>query len=278
MTGNATKKWWTVEKWLEVLAFSNEPAALLEIIEGLPPRQRPRPWSIRRLLWALQCSPAPGADLVAIDLPKLVPGLDEQIEWLEAIVAHDSEAVHETCKAIIWDPPRAATINLHTPSSEIFVERLAYVFRTDKRARADLFVKLKTQLSIPVQRLLAHVFVDMADDDEVWAAAPLMLSNEQRPNGHIYEMIERRVTARVPVEGLANTVEIVPRLAAPLRRKLFEMLLNDPYRDQAAQRMLVMIDELRDEHGRPDDEPRHPWLASGVPWPLVEKPPAPWTL
>ena len=191
--------------------------------------------------------------------------------WLEAVVAHDSEAVVEACLTVLWNPALAAKVELHIPSGEAFVERLAGVFSTDAAARANLLAKLETQLPAPVQRLVAGVLVEMADDDEVWLAALLMLKNAQRSARHIDEMIERRVTDRVSVEGWAHAHEIVPRPAAPLRRRLFEMVLDDRQRDQAARRMLVKIDELRDEYGRPDDEPRHPWLASGVPWPLLRQ-------
>jgi hypothetical protein len=37
----------------------------------------------------------------------------------------------------------------------------------------------------------------------------------------------------------------------------------------AAARCLRHIDELRDEYGMPDSEPRHPDLASAKPWPIL---------
>lgn len=180
----------------------------------------------------------------------------------------------EACLTVLWNPTRAAKVELHNPSGEALVERLARVFSVEETARADLLAKLETQLPAPVQRLLASVFVEMADDDEVWLAALLMLSNTQRPAQHIDVMIERLVTDKVPVEGWAHAYEIVPRPAAPLRRRLFEMVVDDRQRDQAARRLLVRIDRLRDEYGRPDEEPRHPWLASEVPWPIVGPQPA----
>lgn len=39
-------------------------------------------------------------------------------------------------------------------------------------------------------------------------------------------------------------------------------------RDSAA-RVLREIDRVRDESGAPEDEPRHPDLASGKPWPIL---------
>ena len=39
-------------------------------------------------------------------------------------------------------------------------------------------------------------------------------------------------------------------------------------RDFAA-RVLREIDRIRDENGGPEDEPRHPDLAAGKPWPII---------
>lgn len=41
----------------------------------------------------------------------------------------------------------------------------------------------------------------------------------------------------------------------------------------AAARYLTEIDHIRDEHGRPDAEPRHPDLASGKAWPIMSPDP-----
>jgi hypothetical protein len=46
------------------------------------------------------------------------------------------------------------------------------------------------------------------------------------------------------------------------------MSVSDLERNEAAKSVLEWIDELRDKYGRPVDEPRHPCLESGIPWPL----------
>ena len=47
------------------------------------------------------------------------------------------------------------------------------------------------------------------------------------------------------------------------------MALANNAQSALAERCLVAIDKLRDAYGRIDDEPRHPDIASGRPWPLV---------
>jgi hypothetical protein len=45
--------------------------------------------------------------------------------------------------------------------------------------------------------------------------------------------------------------------------------LAEDAQSRLAEACLVEIEELRDEHGRVDDEPRHPDISSGQPWPIV---------
>jgi len=267
----AHDSWWAVEEWLELLALSSEPEELLGILSNLP-KNFIGPRRLERVLNGLKNSPAPGADEVLLQLAELVPGLDHNPAWLEAALAQSSEAMLEACVAILWDPSRAAKVDLHHPAGKAFVAKLACMFSTDATARAGLLAKLGTTLAAPVQRLLARVVLEMADDDDLLLAYMSILSNDQQPPHYLYELIKHRVTDSVPLDAAGSTYEIVPSSAAALRRRLFEMVLYDRQRDRMARGLLVWIDDHRDRYGRPDDEPRHPWLASDAPWPIVEQP------
>jgi hypothetical protein len=59
----------------------------------------------------------------------------------------------------------------------------------------------------------------------------------------------------------------VPSSAEELRRRLLEVRMHDPTRARSATVALKLIDCLRDKYGYPDDEPRHPNIASGHDWP-----------
>jgi len=54
-----------------------------------------------------------------------------------------------------------------------------------------------------------------------------------------------------------------------VRAKLFQMVLSDPTRRNAAFSILGQVEVWRIEHGRPDSEPRHPMIESGEPWPPI---------
>lgn len=83
-----------------------------------------------------------------------------------------------------------------------------------------------------------------------------------------YRAVEYVATERIPSRDWLGGVEILPAPVAELRRDLLAICTDGGSSDVAA-RYLREIDEIRDIHGLPEDEPRHPNFASGVSWPLL---------
>jgi hypothetical protein len=54
-----------------------------------------------------------------------------------------------------------------------------------------------------------------------------------------------------------------------LRKELFNMISSGSAEASLAKQCLIALDEVRDEHGAPESEPRHPDIQSGKPWPIV---------
>jgi hypothetical protein len=84
------------------------------------------------------------------------------------------------------------------------------------------------------------------------AASLRQVAVGQRPSE---DWIGATVSFRVDVTGL--------------RRKLFRMISGPTPGASLAKECLNAIDELRDEYGAPESEPRHPDIESGQPWPIV---------
>jgi len=83
-----------------------------------------------------------------------------------------------------------------------------------------------------------------------------------------FNRFDSLVTEHIPVEGSQGAYNVAPLPAVELRQRLLAMTTDGGPTDAAA-RCLRHIDQLRDEHGMPDSEPRHPDLASGRPWPIL---------
>ena len=63
------QNWWEWEGWLELLPFSDRPAATLDALELIEPSRR-HPWQLRRLLSALGYAPTAEADEILTLLQK----------------------------------------------------------------------------------------------------------------------------------------------------------------------------------------------------------------
>ena len=113
---------------------------------------------------------------------------------------------------------------------------------------------------------LAHAIAEHPDADDL-----IMLIESEIKTGRSIvglRFIESVVTAHMPSEHWQGASEIVPIPAVKLRRKLLALTTNGRTDDPAA-RCLNSIDKIRDLHGAPETEPRHPDLASCRPWPIL---------
>ncbi len=70
-----------------------------------------------------------------------------------------------------------------------------------------------------------------------------------------------------PYGTSGNAYTVSPLGCNAVRKRPFEMVISDPRRKESAFALLGQIEVWRLEHGRPADEPRHPVVESGVPWP-----------
>jgi hypothetical protein len=118
--------------------------------------------------------------------------------------------------------------------------------------------------------ILARAVAESPDEDGLL----LLVRFEKELKGAFLagQTIERLVTAHVPASDWAGAYNVVPVPAGSLRQKLLALTTDGGPADAAA-RWLRQIDWIRDEHGMPEAEPRHPDLASGMPWPIMRPDP-----
>lgn len=111
---------------------------------------------------------------------------------------------------------------------------------------------------------------DMAGTEQgerLLLAALDLLGDGRQHQYQAMQAIEARVVAHEPAG--ASTYYRVPSAAPELRQRLFEKAREG---SKVASGLLSSIDEWRDELGRPQNELRHPDLASGSAWPILEAP------
>jgi hypothetical protein len=120
----------------------------------------------------------------------------------------------------------------------------------------------------PCHRLIEDVLVESPDTRSILAIVRRYGSTGKKIN--LYSAMEHVALERRPVSGSSNAYELHSVDIGDLRRQLFAMVTANGPDKALAMRALVTLDELRDEHGRPELEPRHPDINSGIPWPCIE--------
>jgi hypothetical protein len=263
-------RWFIVGQWLDLLALSDNPMEVVDLVKDLPDRVKLRRGLVG-LLMALQYSPSKDAENTLIALAEAIPSLQADIEWFRAICDQGSEASHEFLYSILWDPIKTKSLTTSGHSDKVFANTMAKMLRNNPKIKKDFIGKLSTPLAHTMAEVLGYIIQQLIDDEEIMSTSLMLLRNKVRIPYSLKEAIEDHVTHKEPPkeEGQGYySYYIFPSSALKLRRQLLEMSVSDLERNEAAKSVLEWIDELRDKYGRPVDEPRHPCLESGIPWPL----------
>ena len=263
-------EWFRVGQWLELLALSDNPIEVVDLVKDLPDKIKLRRGLVG-LLGALQHSPSKDAENTLIVLAESIPSLLADIEWFRAICHQGSEASHEFLYSILWDPIKTKGLTSSGHSDEVFANTMANMLRNNPNIKKDFIKKLSTPLAHAMAEVLGSIIQQLIDDEEIMLASLMLLRNKKNMPYSLRQAIESHVTRKEPAneEGRGSYIyHVVPSSDVKLRRRLLEISVSDIERNEAAKSVLEWIDELRDEYGRPGDEPRHPCLESGIPWPL----------
>jgi hypothetical protein len=260
-----TDDWYRVAQWLELLALSDDPMQVMDLVKDLPEHMQ-QERTFDRILNGLRYSPSEDAEKTLLALAEAFPDLEKNGDWLKAMHDQLTETSYRFFYEILWDPNKAQHYTNHTRwSRDPFVNIIEKIIRGNPKLKQDFIEKLETPLAHHLGAIIGLIVQRFDDDDEITQASLMLLRN----GGLMPYGIEDYVTHRKPVDENNNMFNIVPSSAVEIRKRLLDMSVNDPERNEAASRVLAAIDELRNEHGRPEDEPRHPDLDSGIPWPLV---------
>ena len=122
----------------------------------------------------------------------------------------------------------------------------------------------------PPKSILESALIEFANPAIIRALVQGYAAEHRPYDGGLAHALRNAALGRRSVEGwTANAYEVFSVSLADLRRELFGVALAKDAQSLLAEACLVEIEELRDEHGRVDDEPRHPDISSGQPWPII---------
>ncbi|MET2830956.1 NACHT domain-containing protein [Mesorhizobium shangrilense] len=270
------KEWWVAQQeryelneWLRLLPVSDRPAAVLDGFNLLPDDHH-RISDLAGMIGALGDTPdAQGLELL-FELARRDPRIVEHHQWLYAVLSRrEPEMVIglvEFC--------HAAGIASKKVETWYAARSIAPLVAANPTLREELAKRYDVGLSNPANSLVEQIFADEADGNAVLAM--IRHRGGGRMDGTLRMAIEHAVTARRYQNDEGTQYEIYPINAAPLRKALFVTVCEGGAIAGLAKDALAVIDETRDRYGFPEDEPRHPDVASNFPWP-PEAVPDRWT-
>ncbi len=251
-----------LHSWLCLLAFTTDISRTVDIVRALPEQHR-TPRALEELLEALGDAPGDEADEVIFGLAAADPRLYAHRDWLTAAFRRRSLS---SATRLIGLVAQGAFDRGGEMSARDIWTRIANLIGEHPELRAKVYGLFDRGLCVPGGMLLAQAVAENPDEEGLIMLVELDIEHKHALTTWL--TIERVLTKRLPIEDWEGSYEVQPVSASKLRRKLLAMT-TDGSRGDVAARYLNKIDEIRDQFGTSESEPRHPNLASGKAWPIV---------
>ena len=258
---------WRLNIWLRLLPFTERPGSILDVFDRLEGR-RLEPWNLRELLNALSYAPSAEAENVLSELAKRDERFLHQYDWLTALTKRNTLT--------------AARILLELVCSESFPDRpsshdgldlskaLSAFMTSQEQFRKEVYERFSSVTDGSAKSIIGYAIAETAD-----AQGVLLLAREGAAQNKplratsVYSALRYVLIGWTPMEA-SGTQQLYSLPAPELRRELFKMIVNGTAAEsRMAAECLTAIDEIRDDYGHVDMEPRHPDITTGVPWPQI---------
>ncbi|CAN7493890.1 NACHT domain-containing protein [Rhizobium sp. LjRoot254] len=247
--------------WLRLLPFAAPVSDLPAIVRGMPDAQR-YPRMLEELVGGLSSSSSDDAEGVAFTLAEEDPRLYQNDQWRATALGFRTVSAARR----LVDLTFSGALDGKSYDGWRWQGELGGLISKFSEIRAYVYDLLNDG---PTTKQLALLAGAVAEDPDTEGILLLIdFEMKTRRSFITWRSIQSAVTEHVPAENWEGAYDIVPVAATELRRKLLAMTGRGGEDDPAA-RCLNLIDKLRDEHGAPESEPRHPDLASRRPWPIL---------
>jgi hypothetical protein len=271
--GDANKAWhkrqntWEIEPWLELLPFTDAPERVFEGLEKVKAFYT-KDWAQRweRVLSAVAWVPDAEGEALLARLARAHKNISGEFEWMRAILRRDTPAavllfVDLLCEGIFGQSPNGVD---------------AWHVGRDLAQYVAKFPELKPKLEMRLdaappgskaRAALEDLFSEIASESDVLAMIDRYASEGRTYDQQMASAVYAVTIDQVPIPESSNTYNLHPRSVKDIRHALFARLTAKLPQAALAKRCLKSIDKLRDEHGIAANDPRHPDVLSGKPWP-----------
>jgi hypothetical protein len=253
---------WEIQGWLELLPFTDRPTATIEGVE-LVLSAFPYPQPMERVVSALGDAPDEGTERILAELMRRYPRLASQHDWVRTIVKRGSEAAGIMLMDITADGPGASGADSYWIGREL----LALIQRRPN-LRPELLRRYRAASGGNGQVVFEYAIAELGDAEAILTLVRSYAARGQAFDGLLENAIREAALSKEPAGGWPGAYELRPVPLPQLRKDLFALLQSTTANTASlAEHCLNAIDELRDEYGSSEFEPRHPDVESDLPWP-----------
>ena len=255
---------WKPGLWLEMLPFSDRPYSLLEALEMIG-QANVIPWQLRDTLRSLGHAPDNVAEDILFELAERMPELYEEQDWCIAVFNRKtSSASIKFCEIAVSNPDI-----VHNHGSYFCETKLVDFIKEEPAFRSKLLCFYNDEKYNLNESFIEQTLAKVADVKTILTMINRYVKQRRSFDSNLETAIESIVLEKRSSPDWEGAFEIHGVEATDLRNKLFNLTYSDNPAAHLAAICLNRIDELRDEHGCLDMEPRHPNIETGLPWVFI---------
>lgn len=257
-----------IKQLLIALMFSDDLNLATQRIREFIPQLKPS-WERREILVPLAASAVP--ERIALLLEAFPDSNNDTYwhEWTTALGLLPAAGQRAIVEALITNPKWTASRTHAEFRVHGVMDALAPVIQSDASLRQRLNDVVRLDSDLPMRTFARHLLIAVGDAESAKTALDAALAHPTLRS--FAEAAIRRARWYSHPDRRRLPDYNVPQSLAPVRARLLEVAHHGEESERAwATRLLSMIDSQVEESGSyPIDEPRHPNLASGLPWPIV---------
>lgn len=252
-------------RWVELLAFSERPAAILDEVASLDQPRLKQPYQLRGLLAALGASAEPEVEDVLLHFATLIPGLAQEHEWISALRTRGTESSGRALLRLLQEGIFDGSGRTDTEALGAYLAQLA---KNVPGFRTEMVGLLDNLGRDPSASVIERAMLMLSDTESILSLVHYYAGTGQSGDG-LYMSIREVAVDERPSAQFSGALVLFPVPADDLRRRLFSLELTQTSESGVAKQCLALIDGIRDDYGYPESEARHPDIRSGQPWPLL---------
>jgi len=253
---------WEIEPWLELLPFSDRPQAVIGALDRVKDFYSAG-WTKRweRVLNAVTALPGIEGDELLECLARRHGDIADPHDWMRAFIGRNTTATTLTYLDLCAEEVLRSADSWH----------LARGLNAQAKGHPDLKTALKSRYAAAAggaEQVLLEAYMQEAADAEDVLILLNRYAGANRPcDGGLLATVRAASLWHEPQDDQLGSYAIHPASTGLLRKQLFSLVDDSTHIGILAAACLAAIDDLRDDYGSHEDDPRHPDVRSGRLWP-----------